>query len=156
MTVRTVAMPGRFKSSAVGKSAAPVLTWRATQMRSKVVLLLLMVGFLAVVIRAFMLQLVNADQWQSRAEKRFERPQEIPATRGRVLDRHGAVIASSVREEQLGIVPSRFLGDTAKDNTANASKAGKQNAGTRLNDKRLDALAQTLGMPASELRAKLA
>ena len=57
MTVRTVAIPGRFKSSAVGKSAAPVLTWRATQMRSKVVLLLLMVGFLAVVIRAFMLQL---------------------------------------------------------------------------------------------------
>lgn len=155
MTVRTVAIPGRFKSSAVGKSAAPVLTWRATQMRSKVVLLLLMVGFLAVVIRAFMLQLVNADQWQSRAEKRFERPQEIPATRGRVLDRHGAVIASSVKEEQLGIVPSRFIREPTKDNTANAAKSPRKESGTRLNDKRIDTLAAILGMPATELRAKI-
>ena len=74
-------------------------------------LFLLMAGFCVVIVRAFMLQLVNADQWQSRAEKRFERPREIPANRGRVLDRHGAVIASSVQEEQLGIVPSRFVGN---------------------------------------------
>ncbi len=108
MNTRSSALPGRFRSSAVGKSAEPVLTWRATQGRSKFVLFLLMVGFVAVVVRSFQLQLVNADQWQSRAEKRFEREREIPATRGRVLDRNGQVIASSVREEQVGIVPTKF------------------------------------------------
>jgi cell division protein FtsI (penicillin-binding protein 3) len=155
VTVRAATVPGRFKSSAAGRSAAPVLTWRATQMRSKIVLFLLMVGFLAVIVRAFMLQLVNADQWQTRAEKRFERLQEIPATRGRVLDRHGAVIASSVREEQLGIVPSRFIADEPKAATADGAKSAKRVSGTRLSDRRIDALAEILGMPAAELRAKI-
>jgi len=77
VNTRPVNIPGRFRSSAVGKSATPVLTWRATQWRSKIVLGLLMLGFLAIVVRAFVLQLVNADQWQSRAIKRFERPLEI-------------------------------------------------------------------------------
>jgi cell division protein FtsI (penicillin-binding protein 3) len=99
---------GRIKPSAWSKPAEPVLTWRATQLRSKVVLGLLMLGFLAVIMRAFVLQLVHADHWQSLAERRFERPREIPAVRGRVLDRNGEVIATSVREEHLGVVPSRI------------------------------------------------
>lgn len=135
MTTRTAALPGRFKSSALGRSADPVLTWRATQTRSKVVLFLLMLGFLAVLIRAFMLQLVNADQWQSRAEKRFERPRDIPATRGRVLDRNGAVIASSVREEQLGIVPGLFQ--------------------RKADDKKINALAEIIGTKPELMRAKI-
>jgi cell division protein FtsI (penicillin-binding protein 3) len=85
--------------------------WKSAQIRSRVVLALLMLGFAAVIVRAFMLQLVHADQWQSRAEKRFERPREVPAARGRVLDRNGNVIATSVREELLGIAPSKFKGD---------------------------------------------
>ena len=134
MNTRPVNIPGRFRSSAVGKSATPVLTWRATQWRSKIVLGLLMLGFLAIVVRAFVLQLVNADQWQSRAIKRFERPLEIPATRGRVLDRHGGVIASSVREEQVGIVPAKF----------------------NINSQKLDALAEILEITPTELRKKIA
>ena len=108
MNTRASTIPGKWRSSAVGRSAEPVLTWRATQGRSKFILVLLMLGFLAVLVRAFMLQLVNADQWQSRAERRFERAHEIPALRGRVLDRHGEVIASSVVEERLGIVPTQL------------------------------------------------
>jgi cell division protein FtsI (penicillin-binding protein 3) len=98
----------RIKPGAWSRPAEPVLTWRATQIRSKVVLALLILGFLAVIVRAFVLQLVNADHWQSLAERRFERPREIPAVRGRVLDRNGEVIATSVREEHLGVVPSRI------------------------------------------------
>jgi len=108
VNTRASTIPGKWRSSAVGRSAEPVLTWRATQGRSKFILVLLMLGFLAVLVRAFMLQLVNADQWQSRAERRFERAHEIPALRGRVLDRHGEVIASSVVEERLGIVPTQL------------------------------------------------
>lgn len=121
------------KTAAWGRPAEPVLTWRATQIRSKVVLGILMLGFLAVLIRAFMLQLVHADHWQSLAERRFERPREIPAVRGRVVDRNGEVIATSVREEHLGVVPSRIDLDSPK----------------------LVELAALLGKPVGELKAQV-
>lgn len=158
MTVRAQSLPGRFQSSAVGRSATPVLTWRATQGRSKFVLGLLMVGFLAVLIRAFMLQLVNADQWQSRAEKRFERPREIPANRGRVLDRNGEVIASSVQEQQLGIVPQRFF---REDVSADPKKIdtkklqAQQLARRQAEDKKLEELARIIGLKPADVRSRI-
>jgi cell division protein FtsI (penicillin-binding protein 3) len=96
---------------------------------------------------------VNADQWQSRAEKRFERPREIPANRGRVLDRHGEVIASSVQEEQLGIVPTRFIGNLAPtgDKKIDAQRAAKK----KVEDQKLDELASILEMKPAEVRAKI-
>lgn len=124
---------GPIKANSWNRSAEPVLTWRATQVRSKVVLGILMLGFLAVLIRAFVLQLVNADHWQGLAERRFERPREIPAVRGRVLDRHGEVIATSVREEHLGVVPSRIDPDSPK----------------------IARLAALLGRPVADLRAQI-
>lgn len=153
MNTSAAPLPARFRSNAAGRSATPILTWRATQIRSRVVLLLLMVGFFAVIVRAFMLQLINADQWQSRAEKRFERPREIPASRGRVLDRHGAVIASSVQEEQLGIAPSRFIGNLPPtgDKKVDAQRAEKK----RIEEKKLEALAAILGLKPAEVRAKI-
>lgn len=123
----------RLKPSAWSRPAEPVLTWRATQTRSKVVLGLLMLGFLAVIVRSFVLQLVNADHWQGLAERRFERPKEIPAVRGRVLDRHGEVIATSVREEHLGVVPNRI----------------------DLNSPKINELASLLGKTPAELRAQV-
>jgi cell division protein FtsI (penicillin-binding protein 3) len=131
----------------------PVLTWRATQGRSRFVLFLLMAGFCIVIVRAFTLQLVNADQWQTRAEKRFERPREIPANRGRVLDRHGEVIASSVQEEQLGIVPTRFVANLTPtgDKKVDTQRAAKK----KLEDQKLDELAAILEMKPSEVRAKI-
>ncbi|MBU6142848.1 MAG: penicillin-binding protein 2 [Betaproteobacteria bacterium] len=112
-----------------------------------------MAGFCIVIVRAFTLQLVNADQWQTRAEKRFERPREIPANRGRVLDRHGEVIASSVQEEQLGIVPTRFVGNLAPtgDKKVDAQRAAKK----KLEDQKLDELAAILEMKPSEVRTKI-
>jgi len=147
------ALPGRVQSRAAGRSAVPVLTWRATQGRSRFVLFLLMAGFCIVIVRAFTLQLVNADQWQTRAEKRFERPREIPANRGRVLDRHGEVIASSVQEEQLGIVPTRFVGNLALtgDKKVDAQRAAKK----KIEDQKLDELAAILEMKPSEVRTKI-
>lgn len=152
MNTRNPAIDVRFRSSAAGRSAAPVLTWRATEKRSKLVWLLLLFGFVAVVVRSFVLQLVNADQWQSRAERRFERPREVPASRGRVLDRHGAVIASSVREEHLGIVPTRFYTAEA---AAAAAADGKKPRGMRLDDPRIDKMAQIIGMKPAEVRSRI-
>jgi len=158
MIQRTSALPHRAQSNAVGRSATPVLTWRATQGRSKFVLGLLMLGFLAVVVRAFILQLVNADQWQSRAEKRFERPREIPANRGRVLDRNGEVIASSVQEQRLGIVPQRFFREQIKpeEKKSESQKAQAQRAARRkAEERKIEELAAIVGMKSSEVRSRI-
>lgn len=138
MNFRSAVIPPRglglkAPSRMADASAVPILTWRATQWRSKLILGLLMVGFVAVIVRSFILQHLNVEQWQSRAEKRFERVREVPVARGRVLDRNGAVIASSIREELLGIVPKQF----------------------NLQSKQIDALAQIIDMPPAEIRAKI-
>lgn len=98
------------RAQAIGGAAkaGQILTWRATAGRSRFVLFCLMAALLAVLIRAFVLQHLHVEQWQKRAENRYERIRELPAARGRLLDRHGAVIAVSIPENRLGIVPSLF------------------------------------------------
>ncbi|MEY4082764.1 MAG: hypothetical protein RL483_133 [Pseudomonadota bacterium] len=105
------------RAQALGGSpvkAGQILTWRATAGRSKFVMLCLMLALLAVLVRAFILQHVHVEQWQKRAENRYERIRELPAARGRLLDRNGSVIAVSIPENRLGIVPSRFRLDHPK------------------------------------------
>ena len=46
--------------------------------------------------RAVYLQAVNTDFLQMKGESRFSRVLEVPATRGRILDRNGQILAYSV------------------------------------------------------------
>ncbi len=85
-----------------------ILTWRATATRSKVVLTLLTIGLGVVWVKAFWLQHVNVEQWQKRAESRFERVRDLSAARGRLLDRNGDVLAVSISEYRVGLVPRLF------------------------------------------------
>lgn len=63
--------------------------------RDHVVFGLVVIGFLAVLVRAFYVQVVNADFLIEEGDKRQVRTIEIPAPRGEVYDRHGAVLALS-------------------------------------------------------------
>ena len=85
-----------------------ILTWRATATRSKVVLMLITAGLGVVWVKAFWLQHVNVEQWQKRAENRFERVRDLSAARGRLLDRNGDVLAVSISEYRVGLVPRLF------------------------------------------------
>lgn len=120
-------------SRTLNRSDAPILTWRATAWRSRVVLLLIWAALAAVVVKAFLLQHIQVEEWQRRAENRYERLREIPAARGRLLDRHGTVLAMSIPEMRLGVVPRLLSADHP----------------------RLGKLAQALGMPESVLRRKI-
>ncbi|MFM1881458.1 MAG: hypothetical protein RLZZ344_1692 [Pseudomonadota bacterium] len=100
---------GRPPSRAVGvQPNDEILTWRATATRSKVVLGLLTIGLCVVWVKAFWLQHVNVEQWQKRAENRFERVRDLSAARGRLLDRNGDVLAVSISEYRVGLVPRLF------------------------------------------------
>lgn len=63
--------------------------------RDHVVFGLVVIGFLAVLVRAFYVQVFNADFLIEEGDKRQVRTIEIPAPRGEVYDRHGAVLALS-------------------------------------------------------------
>ncbi len=63
--------------------------------RDKVVFALIVMGFLAVLSRAFYVQVVQSDFLQEEGNKRQVRTIEIPAPRGVIYDRHGDVLALS-------------------------------------------------------------
>jgi cell division protein FtsI (penicillin-binding protein 3) len=81
---------------------------------------------------AIYIQIIGTDFYQKEGEKRFAHTLEVPASRGRVLDRNGLVLATSVPVPSLWAIPKDFQADTAQRRQ----------------------LARLLGMPAAELEEK--
>ena len=76
--------------------ASPILAVKLPAWRSRVVLCLLFLAFLALLVRAIYLQAFSTDFLQSQGEQRYAANIEMPATRGKITDRNGDVLASSV------------------------------------------------------------
>jgi penicillin-binding protein 2 len=64
--------------------------------RARGVLIVLILGCLALLARAAQVQLVENDQWQTAADEAMTRTLLTEASRGRLLDRHGRVMAHDV------------------------------------------------------------
>jgi cell division protein FtsI (penicillin-binding protein 3) len=75
-------------------------TWRA-----RLVMGLLMAGSIALVARAVWLQGINKEFLIGQGESRYERVIAMPATRGRILDRHGDVLAISTPVKSVWAIP---------------------------------------------------
>jgi cell division protein FtsI (penicillin-binding protein 3) len=56
-------------------------------------------------LRAAQIQLVKPDFFQKEGEKRYAHSLEVPATRGRVLDRSGQLLATSVPVPSVWAIP---------------------------------------------------
>ncbi len=74
---------------------SPVLKDQLAGWRIHLVSALIFGGLLALIGRAFYLQLINEDFLQARGDVRYRRVLEIPASRGKILDRHGDMLAQS-------------------------------------------------------------
>ena len=74
---------------------SPVLKDQLASWRIHLVSALIFGALLALVGRAFYLQLINEDFLQERGDARYRRVLEIPASRGKILDRHGDMLAQS-------------------------------------------------------------
>lgn len=74
--------------------------------RARLVLVGLMIGALSLLGRAGYLQGVNDDFLQAKGESRYARAIEVPATRGRVTDRHGDMLAVSTPVRSIWAIPS--------------------------------------------------
>jgi cell division protein FtsI (penicillin-binding protein 3) len=123
------------RSERVGFNANPLLSVALPSWRSKLMLFLLFCGFVALAVRAFYLMGgASTDFLQRQGEARYARTLEIPATRGRITDRNGVVLASSVPAKAIWAIPE----DVEASNEQVAQ------------------LARLLGMNAGEVKRRLA
>jgi cell division protein FtsI (penicillin-binding protein 3) len=74
--------------------------------RPRFVLLALLAGSLTLGARAFYLQGVNDQFLQAKGESRYARILEVPATRGRITDRNGDILAVSTPVRSIWAIPA--------------------------------------------------
>jgi cell division protein FtsI (penicillin-binding protein 3) len=115
-------------------SASPVLAVKLPAWRSRVVLFALFIGFAALGARALWLQGMSTEFLQKQGASRYARTLELPATRGKITDRNGQVLASSLPVRAIWAIPEDVL-------EAPAAK--------------LSALARLLGMHERDLKKRL-
>jgi cell division protein FtsI (penicillin-binding protein 3) len=97
----------------VAFSSSPVLEVKLPKWRSRVVLFLLFAAFAGLTGRALWLQGISTDFLQKQGESRYTRTLELPATRGKITDRNGQVLASSVPVKAVWAIPEDVT-DTPK------------------------------------------
>lgn len=106
-----------MSSRGIQYTSSPLLASRTPGWRSKFVVGVLALAFLGLTARAAYIQVVANDFFQRQGEVRFTRTLELPATRGRILDRNGMILASSVPAPSIWAIPEdvEFEGSQLKE-----------------------------------------
>ena len=120
-------------SRSVQFSTSPLLASKTPVWRSKFIVAAMALGFLGLVGRAAYVQVFNNDFFQCQGEVRYARTLVMPPSRGKIIDRNGMLLASSVPAPSIWANPEEMERDPAK----------------------LKELAKLLGMSASALDKKL-
>jgi cell division protein FtsI (penicillin-binding protein 3) len=120
-------------SRSVQFSSSPLLASKTPVWRSKLIVAAIALGFSGLIARAAYVQVYANDFFLRQGEVRFARTLTLPANRGRVLDRNGMLLASSVPAPSIWANPEDIERDPAK----------------------LRELARLLGMTSAELDKKL-
>lgn len=115
-------------------SSSPLLASKTPSWRSKFLVALVGLGFVVLAGRAVYVQIVGTQFFQKQGEIRYARTLELPASRGRILDRNGLILAASVPAPSLWAIPKDLEADKAQRRQ----------------------LAKLLGMTGAELESRLA
>ena len=86
-------------------SKSPVLKDELAPWRARLVLILLLGCMATLIGRSLYLQAVNNEFLISKGESRYERTLEVQATRGRIMDRNGDVMAISTPVKSVWAIP---------------------------------------------------
>jgi cell division protein FtsI (penicillin-binding protein 3) len=108
----------------VNYATSPLLASRTPPWRSRFVLLLVGIAFVVLLGRAVYVQGVATEFYQAQGEKRFVHRQPLQASRGRILDRNGLVLATSVAMPSVQVDAKTFAADMAERKEAIAALAG--------------------------------
>ncbi len=109
-----VSRNGNTSVRSVNYATSPLLASKTPPWRSRFVVFLVGAAFLVLLGRAVWVQIVGADFYQKQGEKRYAHQLDLPASRGRVLDRNGLVLATSVPAPSVWAIPKDFQADTAQ------------------------------------------
>ena len=94
-------------------TSSPLLASRTPVWRSKLIVGAIALAFFGLAARAAYIQVVANDFFQRQGEVRFTRTLELPANRGRILDRNGLILASSVPSPSIWAIPEDVEMDKA-------------------------------------------
>ncbi len=122
-----------MSSRSVQYTSSPLLASKTPIWRSQFIVAVIAAGFLGLVARAAYVQVIDNAFFKRQGAVRFVRTLDLPANRGRILDRHGNILASSVPVPSIWANPEDIERDPAK----------------------LKALAKLLGMNPTDLDKKL-
>ncbi len=114
-------------------SPSPVLAVQLPAWRSRFVLFVLFAAFVMLAARAFWLQVLTTDFLQKKGTSRYARTLELPAVRGKIFDRNGEVMATSLPAKGIWAIPDAI----------------------EITPEKLKKLAQLLDVNAPELQKKL-
>ncbi len=123
---------GRIRYGSSPLLASPTPVWR-----SKFIVASIAFGFVLLAARAAYIQIFNNDFFQHQGEVRYQRTLELPANRGRILDRNGLILASDMPAPSIWAIPE----DIERDDPATQEK--------------LKQAAKLLGMPLKYIDKKL-
>jgi len=121
-------------SRSLAYTSSPLLASRTPVWRSKFIVGAIAFGFVGLAGRAAWVQVFGNEFFQKQGEVRFARTLELPANRGRILDRNGLLLATSVPVPSIWAIPEDVDREPAK----------------------LAQLAKLLELPRAELERKLA
>lgn len=115
---RAGARAGRRQSKAamqaVRYATSPLLASQTPPWRSKFVVAAIGLGFCVLLGRAAYIQIVGTDFYLKQGESRYARTLELPASRGRILDRNGLILASSLPAPSIWAIPKDLEADRAQ------------------------------------------
>ncbi len=86
-------------------ASSPLLASRTPPWRSRFVVALVGMAFCGLLGRALYVQVVASDFFMEQGERRFAHTLELTASRGRIVDRNGVLLATSVPAPSLWAVP---------------------------------------------------
>jgi cell division protein FtsI (penicillin-binding protein 3) len=118
----------------VAYAASPLLAAKTPPGRSRFVVAMVALGFAVLVGRAAYIQVIGTEFYQQQGEARYARTLELPASRGRIVDRNGAILATSISTPSIWAIPKSL--DAGRPERAR--------------------LAKSLGMTTAELDKRLA
>ncbi len=122
----------------VSYTSTPLLDSKTPVSRSRAAVIAIALGFMGLGVRAAYVQVFSNDFYQRQGTVRFVRTLELPAHRGKILDRNGLILASSVPAASIWAIPE----DVEEDEPAVRAQ--------------LKELARLLGMSLPALVAKMA
>jgi cell division protein FtsI (penicillin-binding protein 3) len=109
MASRKPSSAGAVRS--VTYSTSPLLASKTPPWRSKFLVALVGASFCVLLGRALYVQVIGTAFFQKQGEIRYARTLELPASRGRILDRNGLILASSIPAPSLWAIPKDFDAD---------------------------------------------